>query len=1036
MGQIQTSVGLITGIPITDTVDKLMALAARPRDLIAARNTRLQAEQVAVTDLTSLVLGVQFATDQLGDNGIFSQKTVTSQDSSLISATLTGDPVAGSYSLVPVRQAQPQQVFSSGVNSLSQTIGAGALTFQFGRHVDRGIALEQLNAGAGVQRGLIRITDRSGNNQLVDLSFAQTIDDVIESINGSFGIDVTAAASGDAIRLTDHTGQTVSNLSIRDVGGGTTAADLGLAGVNVAAATATGADVLRLGATTRLEQLGDGTGVAFLAGGPDLDVTFRDGSLLSVDFGRIGLGPDFATATTTAANGPNAQIDLTAVQKGSQSDNVTVVFVDDLAVTKGNETVVYDNSDPANKTLTFHIDAGQSTANDVIAALNGDPVAGQVFTAAVATGGDGTGLVDVADTAITGGGAPIEATLGTVLNVLNTADPARLQASITADGDHLQLTDLTSGGGTFSVASTAGGSTAEDLGLTPTAVGGVLTGQRLLAGLKTSFVSSLNGGNGLGTLGQIQITDRAGTTATVDLSTAETLAGVIDAINAAPIGIQAGVNDARTGLVLRDTTGSTVSNLRVVTADATLTAEKLGIAADIAQTEVDGGSLHLQSISRATQLSDLNGGEGVFAGTFQVFDSNLAFGVVKLNQPGAEITTVGGVIDAINNLGIGVQARINDTGDGILVLDTAGGTQTLQIKDLAGGTTAADLNLAGTAKVVTVGGTPTPVIDGSSTVSVPIAASDTLSDLVTNINNLGAGFQAAVFNDGSALDPYRISITRKTGGERQPLLIESGSAGIDFQEVVRGQDALLLVGSANSPGAGVLASSPTNTFDGVIDGVTLNIEGTSNKAVNVAVATTGESVVSAAQGFVDAFNALVDKIDKLTFFNDVDNTTGVLFGSNETLRVETQLDNLVTGRFTGVGRFQTLAAVGITVDDQGKLSLDSAKLQTAFTDDPKAVTDFFSTKDLGVSAKFNTLIESLAGPNSSLLVRRAAALADTIKTNQGRIDLQDKRLSRERERLLKEFFRIEEIVSKLRGNLTTIQSFQAIPPLSIGSSGG
>ncbi|MFV2068813.1 MAG: flagellar cap protein FliD N-terminal domain-containing protein, partial [Pirellulales bacterium] len=340
MGQIQSSVGLITGIPIVDTVDQLMALAARPRDLIAARNTRLQAEQVAVTELTSLVLSVQFATDQLGENGIFSQKTVASQESSLISAILTGEPVEGSYSFVPVRQAQPQQLLSSGVNSLSQTIGAGKLGFQFGRQVDQGIALEQLNAGAGVERGLIRITDRSGSSELIDLSFAQTIDDVLEAINGSYGIDVTAVADGDAIRLTDNTGQTVSNLIVRDVGGGATAADLGLAGVNVAATTATGTDILRLGQATRLEQLGDAAGVAFLTGGPDLDVTFRDGSTLNVDFGRIGLGPDKATATTTAANGLNAQIDLTAVQKGSQSDNVTVVFVDDNAVTQGNETVL------------------------------------------------------------------------------------------------------------------------------------------------------------------------------------------------------------------------------------------------------------------------------------------------------------------------------------------------------------------------------------------------------------------------------------------------------------------------------------------------------------------------------------------------------------------------------------------------------------------------------------------------------------------------------------------------------------------------
>ena len=36
MGRIQSSVGLITGIPIQDTVDQLIKLAAKPRDLLTS----------------------------------------------------------------------------------------------------------------------------------------------------------------------------------------------------------------------------------------------------------------------------------------------------------------------------------------------------------------------------------------------------------------------------------------------------------------------------------------------------------------------------------------------------------------------------------------------------------------------------------------------------------------------------------------------------------------------------------------------------------------------------------------------------------------------------------------------------------------------------------------------------------------------------------------------------------------------------------------------------------------------------------------
>jgi len=40
MSRIQSSVGLITGIPIEETVNKLMAVAARPRELMVNRDRR------------------------------------------------------------------------------------------------------------------------------------------------------------------------------------------------------------------------------------------------------------------------------------------------------------------------------------------------------------------------------------------------------------------------------------------------------------------------------------------------------------------------------------------------------------------------------------------------------------------------------------------------------------------------------------------------------------------------------------------------------------------------------------------------------------------------------------------------------------------------------------------------------------------------------------------------------------------------------------------------------------------------------------
>jgi flagellar hook-associated protein 2 len=1023
MGQIQSNIGLITGIPILETVDKLMALAARPRELIVQRNERLKAEQLALAELTSLVLAVQFASDRLGAEGIFQERSVTSSDPTALSATRTGEPVEGVYQFVPIRQARNQQLISSGVASLTQPLSAGMLSFRYGGAVDRGLALEELAGGSGVRRGVFRITDRSGDSGLIDLSSARTIEDVLDAINGHLDVRVTAVVEGDAIKLIDGTGQSLSNLIVEDLGGGTTAADLGLAGINVAAAEATGQDILTLHSGTRLDRLNDGLGVGFQGEGiADLQVTFRDGSSpLEIDFGRIGQGPGFASATTTALNGINAQIELTAKTRGSEYDNITIVFVDDLAIQQGSERVVYDDSDPLNKTLTFHIDAGQTTANDVIAALTADEETGALFGAKVTTGGDGMGLVDVVDTAATSGGAEVNASLGTVLSILNQIDPARLAATISGDGDRIVLTDLTVGGGVFSITSAGGGTTAEDLGLTATAVGGVITSRRLQAGLRTVLLANLGGGAGLGALGLVELTDRSGATDTIDLGSAETLEDIIQAINGSSVGISARVNDARNGILLADTTGSVSGNLVISSADATATAENLGIAFDGVESEVDGGSLGLAVIGSATKLGSLNGGEGVFAGSFQIIDSNLAVGVVKLNEPGAEITTVGGLIDAINALPISVVARINDAGDGILLEDVGGGTQTLEVKDLAGGTTAADLNLAGKAEG--------QIKDGTFNFQVEIAAGETLTAVAERINALDGGFRASVLTDGSSIAPYRLVLTNELSGSAHSLLVDSSQAPLAFQESVRGEDALLVLGSGSGPGGGILISSPTNEFRDVIPGVLLNIVSGSTAPVTVAVETTDESLVSAVQGLVDAYNTLQEKIDEVTFFNEEEKTTGVLFGSGEALRLETELAGLVTRRFTGAGPLSSLALIGITVNDQGKLSLDSEKLIDRFAADPEGVTRLLSDDEFGVASRFRKQIERLAGEDHSLLVTRAAVLADKVKTNNERITQQDGRLERQRIRLLEEFFRIEETVARLQGSLAAIQSIQALPPL-------
>ena len=204
------------------------------------------------------------------------------------------------------------------------------------------------------------------------------------------------------------------------------------------------------------------------------------------------------------------------------------------------------------------------------------------------------------------------------------------------------------GGGTFAVANVGTGTAAKDLGLTVAASGSTITGRRLIAGLRDTLVSSLRGGKGLGTLGEVDITNRNNVTSTVNLTAAETLGEIVDAINSQGVGVTASINSARNGIMLTDTTGASASNFIVADGDANQTATALGLVASQTSTSLNSGTLSRQIVSEATLLSSLNQGKGVKLGDLRITDSTGYAVAVDLNPTGNEAKTLGDVINAIN----------------------------------------------------------------------------------------------------------------------------------------------------------------------------------------------------------------------------------------------------------------------------------------------------------------------------------------------------------------------------------------------------
>ncbi len=918
MGRIQTNVGLISGLPIGDTVDKLMALESRPRDMLVQRNDALKQEQSAITQLAALLVSMQYVAKNLGKPDLYVQRGVASSHPAALTATVSGNPAPGSYSFIPLRVVQSHHLLSSGFQSDSAPIGAGTVSFRFGDDVERSAGLGLFGGGQGLVRGKIRITDRSGASAEINLATAQTIDDVLAAINGNSAVNVAAVVAGDSLRLIDRTGQAVSNLKVQEVGGGRTAASLGLAGIDAAASVVDGQDMLRLYDNMQLSALNDGRGIRASTVMPDIEYKLRDGTTGTIDLSPILPG-------------------------GSQVDK--------------------------------------------------------------------------------------ETTLGQVLQRINAAAPGKLKVEIASDGKRLVVTDLTQGSGPFELNPLYDSAALADLGVNVPSVGGVIGGRRILGGAKSVLLSSLAGGRGLGPLGALSLTDRSGASATVDLSPAETLADVIDAINAAGIGITARINGARTGIDLIDTTGGSSSPMLVASADGQQTAEKLNLAVNDAVTVKSSGDLHLQVVAHNTRLADLNGRAGVARGTLTIQDSTGKRAVLNLNETGIE--TAGDVIQAIHRLNLSVRAEINDTGDGIRLVDTGGGSLALAVSE-GSSTAAKDLHLLGGTKTIEVGGQPTQVVDGSTTYTVELDATDSLADLRQKINDLGAGITAAVLNDGSST-PYRLTLASNRPGRLGRIVFDASGVGVDVQETSPARDALLLYGSAD-PAAGILISSASNTFRDVVAGVTLQVKQATGDPVTVTVDTVDTNLVASVKTMVDNYNKFRKRLAELTKVNAAENKGSTLTGDVAALRMDVDLGYVLSGRFNTGGSLQSLAAIGVTLNSDGTLTLDEERLRTAYSKDPDAVKQLLTQENMGVSARLAGVIEQMAGAKVSLVTQRLKAISDKIDANQDRINSMNKRLENRRERLLWQFYRMEAAIAKLKDSMNALSAIQLLPSLLSQSS--
>ena len=460
-------------------------------------------------------------------------------------------------------------------------------------------------------------------------------------------------------------------------------------------------------------------------------------------------------------------------------------------------------------------------------------------------------------------------------------------------------------------------------------------------------------------------------------------------------------------------------------------------------------SLQVQQLASSSKLA-LQSVAGTSAATFNSGSLTISAGTSSIDiEVTAANNSLLGIRDAINTAGTsqGISASIvSDASGSRLVLSSSktGAGNDLQVVATQNGTTQGANALtslgfaAGTASVQLpsiAGGAASTFKEGTLSLSsggidldVAVAADASLDDIRAAINAAGAGqgFSASLETvEGGAA---RLVVQSSNGDK-----VEVTSSSPDTGAGTNSLSALNSVAASNGrvidtaksamfsvDGLAVVKAS--NSVTDVIDGVTINLVGAqsaddiaANKTVDIVVAQDKGSIKSSLLKFVDAYNKLVQTSSELTAVVPVGEgkqpVTGPLLGDSSVRNMLTGLRKEMTqlGEQLGIG---SMAELGITTQKDGKLSLDSVKLDSALLTKYDKVAEFMSGEN-GLMGRLEKVIKPYAD-NEGILGQRQKSLQGTLTSVDKQKEALDLRIEKVQARLYSQYNAMDMLVGRLK----------------------
>lgn len=320
---------------------------------------------------------------------------------------------------------------------------------------------------------------------------------------------------------------------------------------------------------------------------------------------------------------------------------------------------------------------------------------------------------------------------------------------------------------------------------------------------------------------------------------------------------------------------------------------------------------------------------------------------------------------------------------------------------------------------------------GSGTLSIKIGSGDSvdvsvnngssLTDIAKAINSSKAGVTASVINDGTA---KHLVITAKESGASNTVSItgSTGWEGFNFRPSSASADTNSWVSQQAATSAsvdvnGLTITSQSNTISDAVSGLTINLLKPSSAGTTINVTQdNSSSITSALNAFVTAYNSAASSMKSMGAYNATTKVAGALQGDAVLRSAQAQVSRLVTAKY-GTGDLQTLSDLGISLQKDGTLKLDSTKLNKAIEADFSAVTDMVAAVGTGFKTGLNSLIDSTGSVTSA-----SESASRMVKELQKRQEAMQDRLDKIEERYVKQFSALDTMIAGFNQTSSSLAS--------------